>query len=70
MNHPNTERDEGITGFWIKASRARHCLVCLRKDGKVLLLTFGVDEMLVCAACGVALRELLTDALEDDHEQH
>lgn len=68
MSNPNTELEleNGITGYWIPASGAYRCSVCLHKDKKVFRILLGEDEVRVCQSCGIALREMLIDALEDE----
>ena len=65
---PNTELEleNGITGYWMNASGAYSCSVCLRKNGKVFRIFLGEDEARLCPNCGIALREMLIDALENE----
>lgn len=56
--------ENGITGYWMEASSAYSCSVCLRTNGKVLRVQCDRDEIRVCPNCGEALRELLIDALQ------
>jgi len=58
---------EGITGSWLPVLAGEHCSVCFTVN-RVLRLSFGYDTIRVCALCGVALRELLVDALEDEDQ--
>lgn len=57
--------DEGISGYWINAAAGERCSVCFRKDGQVLRLTFSGNTLRLCPDCGVAMCDLLIDALED-----
>lgn len=67
-SNPNTELEpeNGITGYWMDASGAYRCSVCLHKNRRVFRMLLGEDEVRVCLNCGIALREMLIDALEDE----
>jgi len=72
-----TTTTEGITGYWTAAPNAGRCSVCFtavrssefepvaKESGHILQLAFGYDVVRLCPACAIAMRELLTDALED-----
>lgn len=63
-----TTAGEGIIGYWIPVEAGERCSVCFARE-RVLRLVFGKDTAHVCEPCGIALRELLIDALENFDEQ-
>ena len=61
----DVETNTGITGYWTIADVLHRCSVC-RALGRVFRIECEADEFHVCKPCGIALREMLIDALEDE----